>query len=67
MTEEEAKTKWCPMKRINPPFEGVVRNDHRLIHTCIGSACMMWRIYVPHPKDPNQSMDSGYCGLTGKR
>lgn len=43
MTEEEAKTKWCPAFRgndhgINRPLE-----MENLIGRCLGSACMAWR------------------------
>jgi hypothetical protein len=34
MTEEEAKTKWCPAAKI--PLSSL----------CIGSACMAWRAVV---------------------
>ena len=32
MTEDEAKTKWCPMV-----------SDKKYVARCIGSNCMMWR------------------------
>lgn len=63
MTEEEAKTKWCPMVR-SPGWvvDGAMGNrDHRGGWTggdcCVASECMMWRWrqvknpdYVPvHP------------------
>ena len=45
MTEQEAKTKWCPMRRIIRI--GDVRIDNtdgqEFTLSCIGSACMMWR------------------------
>jgi hypothetical protein len=55
MTENEAKTKWCPMARgvdltlrgANPP----------MAHKCIASDCMMFR-----KKDDGRV----YCGLAGK-
>lgn len=51
MTEEEAKTKWCPHVRITNDDTGdwkSFRNNRgkagdNLNHNCIGSACMMWR------------------------
>lgn len=44
MTEDEAKTKWCPAFRgndhgINRPFE----IDAAPPGYCLGSACMAWR------------------------
>ena len=57
MTEEEAKTKWCPFARargfaseaaINRPWTGLPQ-DHQKADIpdgeckCIGSACMAWR------------------------
>ena len=35
MTEEEAKTKWCPLLAIGRPL----LDEH---HHCAGAACMMW-------------------------
>jgi hypothetical protein len=51
MTEDEAKTKWCPNVRVNVGTHqtgnrlGAMANgvDSRL--ACIGSACMAWRSY----------------------
>lgn len=41
MTEEEAKTKWCPQIRFDA--EGCInREDQNLDFNCMGSGCMMW-------------------------
>lgn len=56
MTEQEAKTKWCPMVRI----DAIVVGDE--IHrrgACIGSGCMMWRY------DGENEPRHGRCGLAG--
>ena len=74
MTEEEAKTKWCPMVRfvIGPDtatWQGVAytnrcRGLEPATVTCIASDCMMWR------EDPTRKevengyhANNGYCGL----
>jgi len=80
MTEDEAKTKWCPHARIeinrvpatdNPkdPLAGVY---------CIGSECMAWRwgerletereAYMRGTdlRRTLQSTTDGFCGLEGK-
>jgi hypothetical protein len=49
MTEEEAKTKWCPMvNHVNGQMQQC--GNHmtgvpvsQTFNACIGSACMMWR------------------------
>lgn len=44
MTEDDAKTKWCPMVRMgdmNAPTG--INAGNQAGTTCIGSACMMWR------------------------
>lgn len=51
MTEEEAKTKFCPHQRAfnaNGSNVWTLDGDKRLLHTmCLGSACMAWRIETP--------------------
>ena len=47
MTEDEAKTKWCPMVRMEGPTN-TDRSQNRWgdgdpIGQCIASDCMMWR------------------------
>ena len=66
MTEDEAKTKWCPMARVvvgtisesmaacNRSIQGMPP-DLEAQTRCIASACMMWR-----PIDIGRG---GYCGL----
>jgi hypothetical protein len=57
MTEQEARTKWCPMVRIAVFSTSVNRIKNSDSTHCIASGCMMWR---PLP------WQSGYCGLGGK-
>ena len=65
MTEDEAKTKWCPFVRTGL-VAGMAVNRHvadapKAVDgvydetRCIGSACMMWREY----------RGAGWCGLAG--
>lgn len=42
MTEEEAKTKWCP-HAVASHTDPRQRIEDRFLHQCIGSACMAWR------------------------
>lgn len=58
MTEDEAKTKWCPMARhdttagnrvsYGAPGDGPAPDDYcaeaAMRFPCIGSACMAWRL-----------------------
>jgi hypothetical protein len=73
MTEDEAKTKWCPFVRhpVNMPgySNGNRFNKPSLDATCrcIGSRCMAWRweILVADESMRNKN-DRGCCGLAGK-
>lgn len=70
MTEEEAKTKWCPFA-IEASFNrvGINRNlNGDPITPCIGSQCMAWRYLEGHsPEDTKKGFQTkGYCGLGGK-
>lgn len=56
-TEDEAKTKWCPLSRVTAMFgdAAVNRNSNHYGMSltssgtnCIGSKCMFWQ-WVPHP------------------
>jgi hypothetical protein len=63
MTEQEAKTKWCPMAslRQNRWTSGNFETYSQFTK-CLGSLCMMWRSkYVWDEKT-----GEGYCGLGGK-
>jgi len=55
MTEDEAKSKWCPYKK-----ETEFGSDR-----CIGSSCMMWQ-WVYYTERPDLENGHGYCGLAGK-
>lgn len=76
MTEDEAKTKWCPFSRavVGSPGEGVAAVTNRApvgsqVHAdtlCIGSACMAWR-YHGHIVDRATGLpiEKGKAYLTG--
>ena len=64
MTEDEAKTKWCPMARlasgggsVNRYYVGGMGGGPTTGSNCIASGCMMWR---------ETSSQHGYCGLAGR-
>ena len=71
MTEQEARTKWCPMVRIG-------RNRYISLPDilsdkckCIASGCMMWRWvpageYIDGDRLVHQWRTDGYCGIGGK-
>ena len=78
MTEEEAKTKWCPMVRHYAVGEGDHSSNRMDMSTrCLGSECMAWRwltppgttVQVPTSSGLYQATTSpgnGYCGMAGK-
>lgn len=68
MTEDEAKTKWCPFARV--VSNGMVANrdnaNDGLVTSvddqsrCIGSDCGVWRWFS------TEKHDGGQCGLIGR-
>jgi len=82
MTEQDAKTKWCPMVRThivsNKDYYGIETADGPAVNkctkraVCIASACMMWRSIDNVAKNlyPGDTAimgpPAGYCGLAGK-
>jgi len=71
MTEDEAKTKWCPMVRSSDLEKDVdncyIKDRNPTYSRCIASDCMMWRLSARHYLDdvPPKSPIQGYCGLAG--
>ena len=74
MTEDEAKTKWCPMVRVIQIRTGPERYetlDNRACLNedggpkCIGSECMMWRWLYKISNDGSdpERTEHGGCGL----
>lgn len=63
LTEEEARTKWCPHRGVPPSTSGgyiTSNHDERVADTmCIASNCMMWHRLI------GSDTDEGYCGLAG--
>jgi hypothetical protein len=75
VTEEEAKTKWCPMIRsghvagmaINSYVEmqkGAIDSWYEQTR-CIASGCMMWRSRLEIVANTRDLYKEGYCGLAG--
>lgn len=76
VTEEEAKTKWCPEARVAMETHGYGAGnrfgDDRESYVgkqtlCVGAACMAWRWAAPVAgvtRDPAAKL--GYCGKAGK-
>lgn len=77
MTEEQARTKWCPMVRLSVGYDDYGeshvavnrwnRYESALYSKCVASDCMMWRETEPKkygvPRDGKTSEPTGYCGL----
>jgi hypothetical protein len=71
MTEQEAKTKWCPMVRHVGPKAPLDSTPQDAVHNngahCKGAQCMMWRWdgWTTEPITDGKP-DQGHCGLAGK-
>ena len=71
LSEEEAKTKWCPMVRLFPVKETSGKNciDNRGSNYdlyCLSSDCMMW-VWEPPIETTiigEGYIQKGYCGLS---
>jgi hypothetical protein len=75
MTEDEAKTKWCPFGRTQQYSDPVTVNRGAREQDwtfCIASACMAWRETKMVLMDVNtlekvgDAPSEGYCGLAGQ-
>ncbi len=70
LTEDEAKTMWCPMYRCAPHGTNADADGGRR-DTCVASRCMMWRKATERmPTDGGSryyaSEKRGFCGLAGE-
>lgn len=69
MTEDEAKTKWCPMYRISDSDESWDCNRDATFDRdgfCLGSDCAVWRWHsIPQPGSI-ATKRFGHCGLASK-
>jgi hypothetical protein len=69
LTEEEAKTKWCPFVRLISAVPESAPLDNRGAFVtdsaprCIGSACMAWRVHEEWRADTLKTTVKGFCGL----
>lgn len=80
MTEDEAKTRWCPFVRNvidSADYAAGNRFDTsseslQQMTRCIGSGCMAWRWTLEPRTETHGSgltedfIGGGYCGLAGK-
>jgi len=65
MTEDEAKTKWCPYSDVVPNQRTSGDVDFSQYCSCIASECMAWReTFLSDSQVPETKI--GYCGLAGK-
>ncbi len=81
MTEDEAKSKWCPYTRVGDKAVNRYFDDFPSHSYCIGSACMAWRwdcagtvitldgmitVAQLDRMKRQATPQHGFCGLAGK-
>lgn len=76
LTEDEAKTKWCPFVRLSEMGGTFNRISPAANLKCIASACMAWRWQssasmdnpsgVPGAGTQEIKCERGFCGLASK-
>ena len=77
LTEQEAKSKWCPMARVAVQVSpDCAFNRHGWDANCSASECMAWRWHdlaekwvtdiEGHYKDGIYHDPRGFCGLAGR-
>jgi hypothetical protein len=77
VTEEVARTRWCPFTRVGEQQSGAAENRPDGSYNCIASECMAWRKHFqigigPNGEKRDRDMDGrtrwvdvGTCGLAG--
>lgn len=74
LTEEQARTKWCPHARVVEVGDDELHGPFNRYHLdadatfsgiakCIASECMAWRWLNRHEQG---AQDGGFCGIAGK-
>jgi hypothetical protein len=73
ISEKVARTRWCPMVRIeganrhyNTMTDGFANSES--VYRCIGSECMGWRqFHISFMKGGADGVQAhGYCGYAGR-
>jgi hypothetical protein len=75
MTENEAKTKWCPYSRVlitldignglSSAIGNANRQQDKPLGMCLGSECMAWRWNRDVSALGALNTRPGFCGLAG--
>ena len=63
MTEEKARTKWCPQNALILATEAITGNAEGT-GTCMASDCALWKTVVSIAEgEAGNYPDDGHCGL----